>query len=484
MLKPELVPSVDFPLVIQGEGTLRRGDHSIPITNLRLARSKYRYDQPWDIELRIGTFERGVLDHMLSAPGEYPWIEGAAYDGGSLHIAEFRWQKQSGNRINGSAFNVRQGIVALPKAPDEMFLTAYLTDNALALPLADSLVPGRDGSRKAEHPRPAAQISTKVGQARFWLGDVQEKVTIGGRQARSERSQTVFQVKLSKQSRETPLPVLIERLQTNLDDFTKLLSFLSRRHVGCYRISAVGTWKEADAWDLHEGELWQHAPEPLLSDRPDSLVNPRRMPRGSLNHLYQQYCAHPRQELIARATIYLVEAFHQRFIESKNLYAFTAFEAIVNGLEETAPGHVMDIHTFRKLRSVLELCIRNASSDFNISKSQRRDLYAKLGELQRRPLIPRALEILHFYRVEWEDLWPGVQHVDRALGAAYARRSAFIHAGHLRDPAASARDAIRIACLTERIMYALLGADSDWLSPVAYMSYQQLPHDTPSSGNG
>jgi hypothetical protein len=75
-----------------------------------------------------------------------------------------------------------------------------------------------------------------------------------------------------------------------------------------------------------------------------------------------------------------------------------------------------------------------------------------------------------------------VDDLGPVLGAGYKRRSTFIHRGHLVNPGASWLDAVRVACLTERIIYALRGGENEWISPQAYWRWQSMPLDLPDAG--
>ncbi len=180
----EMVPTVDFSLVIRGKGTLLLGDLRIPIGSLRATREKYRYDLPWQIELRVSEEGRAALGWMMNALDDAQ-VEGTTDEGEPLYIPTFRWQRATGTLITGTAYEIREGIVPLPRVPDSLFITAYLTDNAIALPLADFLLPARDGSRKAEHPRRATCLTTTLGRLEFWLSRVHEKINIGSHEAQA-----------------------------------------------------------------------------------------------------------------------------------------------------------------------------------------------------------------------------------------------------------------------------------------------------------
>lgn len=373
------VPSIDFPLIFRGEGVLRSGTTEITIVNFRAERSKYRPDLPWEVEMRLGEFEGDVFGAPIFRQAESLDIEGTTYEGDSVSIRNFRWHNQSGHLVNGSSYELRQGIVSLDSAPEELILTSYLTDNAVALPLADFLFPDHRGGRKAESLRPATKVTTRLGVMRLWLADTTEKIKIGNRDSRAERPEALLQLRLPKRRRATPLPKVVEQVQDELNDLSRMLSFLSRRPVGCSRIKIFARWSTGDEpTGFHEGEVWQYAPEPLDRDRMHALVNPRRMQPTSFDALYQNYRKHPHKELISRISYYLNEALHQHYVESQMLYAFTAFEAIVNGLDHHAPSEVVGDETFQKIRQVVERAIKSSAAELGIGKTQRRDLYAKM----------------------------------------------------------------------------------------------------------
>jgi hypothetical protein len=469
------IPTVDFPLIVHGEGYLQRGERRIPIASITAERTKYRPDLPWQIRLRLGECDHNILDAVLSAPGELPDVEGMAEDGRSLRIKGFDWRKHSGRTLNGTASELALGSETLHATPERLYLTALLTDNPLAQPLAGSLLPKRNGSVVARLSYPPARIKTQLGTADFWAGYVDERIFIGSKNARAERNVPIIQIKLTKRRRGIPLPDIIERLQGELSDMTRLLTLLSRRHVGCFEISATARWRDsAGRSHLHTAELWQEAPEALAETRDNPLVNARQMQPGALDTLYQRFRLSPHKEVIGRVAMYLAEAFHQTYIETQTLYAFTAFEALVNALGEHAPNFVMEKAAFRKLRKRLEGGIKNAAAECGLTVSQVREINNKLGELHRRPFLTRSVEVVNALGINWRDLWPGVDNIETALRSGYSRRSTFVHTGDLENPDASARDVIRFAALSERIVYALLEGDEAWLAPIRW---HRMPHD-------
>lgn len=478
----EVTPSIEILLIIRGTGILRVGEKRIPLPSLVAERAKYRPDLPWEVHLRLAEWDSsdfgGRLQFFWEMPYEDVEVEGVADDGRALLIRQFRRKQFDGNTLSGTTFDLSLGNIPLPAVPDVMYLTARLTDNALAMPLADALLPAEDGSLRASHPRPPTRIMTALGRFDLWSGHTSEKVMIGGRESRVVRVEPLMRIRLTKRHRGIVLPELIRRLQSELRDLTLLFTFLSRKQVGCSRISSVARRDDDDNSYFHEADFWQSAPGPQPK-RVDELVNPRRMPPGALDSMYQRFRSSPHKDLLGRVAMYLAEAFHQQYIESQTLYAFTAFEAIVNALEEYAPSLTMDRAAFRRFRRRVETGIKSSSAECGLTDSQVRDVNRKVGELHRRPLVTRSVEVVTALGVVWQDLWPGIGNLETALQASYARRSTFIHAGRLANPAASARDAVRIACLAERIVYSLLQGDQAWLSPLAYSGWQRMPHDVP-----
>jgi hypothetical protein len=104
------------------------------------------------------------------------------------------------------------------------------------------------------------------------------------------------------------------------------------------------------------------------------------------------------------------------------------------------------------------------------------EMQAKLSELQRRPIVPRAVSILNRYGVRWQGLRSGDAELEGELNEAYARRSKFVHTGRIDNYADAVADADWLHTLAERLVYNLLGGKKEWLQPFAYPSRGWIPN--------
>jgi hypothetical protein len=458
-------------VIVRGDGFLRTArDEIVPIRSLVAEREKYRPDLPWEVHLRLESDEDAF--HKVFTDGYSGDIEGVSDDGNALLIRNFRFHSLHGKSLTGYAFELSQGIEPLDTPPDSLCLTALITDNGVALPLQE---PG------LKERQPPAVLTGDLGRMQVWTKGTPEKIKIGGRESVAERYATVLEIQVTEEShRAIPLPTLFAQLKSELTDITVLFTLLSRRHVGCSRIDGFANWREPTL-RFHKAHLWQEAPDPQRDRVVDPLINPYAIPAGELDAMYQRFRSSPHKDVIRRVALFLAEGFQARQLEIQTLYAFTAFEAIVNALKEHAPSDVMGKAAFRKFRTKLKRGIEECARGSDLTDGQVRDINDKLGELQRRSLHTRSVEVVTALKVKWEDLWPGMDSLEPALKAGYKRRSTFIHAGHLINPEASARDAIRIACLTERIVYALLGGQEAWIPQTANFRWRGMPHDVPST---
>lgn len=473
MIESEVVPPVDYPLVVHGEGVLEWQGKAVPVVSAIAERLKYRPDRPWNVTLTVGKVGAKDLGTVINGRSPLPVFSGFASDGRPFVIPAIEYTNRRENRLVGEAYELSLGIADAPVVPAELVLTAHLSDNSVALSLQDFLLEHHDGRVTGGKRRPPQAIRSSLGTIKLWRGSRHEPVEIGGVRSSARRSSTIAQVVVPPSKRRQDLSTMVDQLNEELDHLTAILSLCSRQRVGCFRIGVWAHWKEQEG-GLIEGERWRYCPSPEDRRAADPLINPGKIGPGGLNKVVKTYRQHPARERLDRAITYTVGAYSQRIIEHHALYAFTALESLVDTLHEDP--YTLPEEEFSELTKGLKSSIRGTTGTLQLSKHQRRDLYAKLGELRRRPLIPRIIELVRGSAVEWGDLWPN-EGLETALRHAYARRNDLIHQGHLSDPGGTVRDSLRISALSERILMSEMGVPNEWLSPRAYDIFRWLGRD-------
>jgi hypothetical protein len=476
VIRPEAVPSVDYPLVIHGEGVLTLNRKTVVVASVSAERLKYRPDLPWQVRLVLGPSKLAALSGILDDPKERPDVIGTTSTGESLVIRRFAWSVQSGRRIEGTADQIYIGFETPPITPTRLLLTAYLTDNPIARTEIESLQPQHDGTVTGGKRRSPQTIRSKLGTVSFLSVPVTEHIEIGGRHSTLNRYHAIARVDVPKSRRTRNIRGSVDTLLGEVKDLTILLSLFSRRHVGCSRIAAFADWQAGEQRDLIEAEMWNSTIEHAQVEPAEPLLGSWLLPKRGLNAILTQFRNQPTRTELARAIVYIVSGHQQRKIEHLSLYAFTALETLVSSLHPNPL--IVDDKTFGLLNKGVCATIKAVAPGLGIEKDDRRQIYAKIAELQRRPIVECAVGVVERSQVQWADLWPQAPSLHAALQASYARRSVFIHTGNMLDPGANARDSIRTLALAERILLATLRVPRDWVSPRAYRIIERLVQDT------
>jgi hypothetical protein len=187
------------------------------------------------------------------------------------------------------------------------------------------------------------------------------------------------------------------------------------------------------------------------------------MGETSLDELYRSFMALPYRESIHSAISFLLSTFDNKAIASAVKSAWTALEAVVDGVNRFDKNlHTLNDVDFRALRKILERTIKGFLPGPD-RQDTRREIKRKLSELQMRPFALRAVELIERESVEWHNLFPDDTDLEAALGVAYRRRSALIHRGEESAIRTFPADLFRVHALSERLIYRLIGGKPEWL---------------------
>jgi hypothetical protein len=317
---------------------------------------------------------------------------------------------------------------------------------------------------------PPFEVPTRFGGFKLVLGHESERALVEGVRAEVSVPSVYMYSDLGVDQRTAKVRDLMRGMAEEIRDLELVLSFLSRRHVSCYRV-AVYSAESRSKGPFSEANRYVQSfssPEP-----PAELVEARAMKPDAIAAVLHHFPQSPYKEPIRHTLNFLLSYWDSAYAENQISAAFTAFETIVNGIAEArGDSKTLADPTFEELQEHLQGSIKAFAKEKGLDSSTRARLYGKLGELQRPAISPRAAALVEEYGVPWRDLWRvadvGSLDLQRELAQAYGRRSVLVHAGRVEDYGALLSDAARVHALAERLLFRLLGAQPEWLGPFAY----------------
>lgn len=467
-------PVVEFRETVHGHGDIVFPDHRVSDVSFSLERPKYAYTEPWRVTAHAREWSEG-LRHFQ--PGS---IEGHTDYGVPLSVPYFRPGEQTipmadkaRVRMHGWADEVRVGDDSVEVTPQSHAFTVYLTETSIALQEYANLADHWSGQALGEHPREPLVWDCSLGRAEIERWFVRETARVGDSDAsvRIPRP-SIFVCGPPAHTEPKPLRAFLESLTGELRDLCSVLSFLGRRRVD---------WAQIEVWPRrddgrHSGHYeikWLK--EAIASPAPvgvDSLIRPQVADRALIANMVSAYRSSAIQRSLFYAIASLDAVLQPSFVEQRVAAAFSALEAVVNGLAESEGNEftLADASLFSDLCRDIRRTVKESGKRLQppLTSEQRADIYAKLSELNRPPITDRVVRFVNQYHVAWRDLWPNAESLTSAIRPAYNRRSRLIHVGRLDDVEASIRDYMNVHALTERLVYAVLGGDKSALGPLAY----------------
>ena len=450
------------------------------MTRFRLSRPKHDLHSPWSIELFANDAERGEVDRVLR-PGKPPSIVGQTSDGRSIEIPQLiwnRWEVGTG-ALTGVTSEVVLGADALTGPVNKQFVTMQLSPTPFAMQEKGLLFRRYTGEISAE---PDMEVK---GPPLYWESS-RGRITIAlhytYEDARVGESRSLVQIPVSTLTivLETPGTSvnpreIMESLDGEIDDPLQLISYLSRCQVRCRAIRVLSHIGDKDRPDIHEMIVLRagvfRAGE-ASRDRP--LANPHRMAPDGLNTLVGAFKQSPYREVLRSTMIHLVTTFDSPYVELWLVGAFTALETITNGIGAIDKTDlILEEGKFEKLRRHVKDAIRGHATTEAISDPQVKSIFRKLLELNRPPIVPRVMELIERYNVEWKDLWPAVS-LEQGLKAAFQLRNGLIHTGHVESGGRARIAAQRIHILVERLVFQILAGDQKWFDPTSFAQIHDI----------
>jgi len=459
----------EFEESVSGSGRLLRGSGCLSLVSFLAKRERHNPESEWAIsgyiadvseEDRLGFFRPGF---------EVLTFEGVDNRGRPIFAPMLHLEHTSGRDFKGSAQELRVGEEKIVGDIGWQVINCYLWETPIAQPEVDHFerwwtgeLRGHrlPGSKKA----PINRITFSLGRFRFSLHfDFEVSATPTARELLLRIPRPTLYANLTKSRRDSDIRKLLLTLESELDDFTRVLTFLSRRHVRWSRMTVMTQMEQNSQTEISEyarirGSRSSHRPRDIAG-----LINPYRLDPDALDQLFQAYRSLPTKKSVGAAIIYIIAAYDSVFVDAKLATAYTAFEAVVSALSEQAGrSRTLSSNAFHRLSRALKKTISEFAVTEQLLNEEADALTAKLPELQRRPIVNQAVMLIETMHVQWQDLWPAGLTLQEVIQPIFARRNRFIHAGDIGHVRQATADSRRLLVLTERLIFALLGGNTDW----------------------
>jgi hypothetical protein len=460
------LPALAYREDFRFRGVLRGKHVEFPIEAIIVSRWKYRHPSEITFSFEYSKADQGrVRSLFLSAEAvEFVGIweyhgKGVLLQPPSSRLLLTSATSESAGRMSGRVEEMVTNDADLPATPGWQRIVAWITPMPIAFTQNSKWDAG-----------PPFEVPTRFGEFKLVRGHEPERALVEGVRAEVSVPRVFMYLDLPADQRTPKVGDLMRGMAEEIRGLELVLSFLSRRHVSCYRVTVYSA-EPKDEGPISEANRYVQSfatpgpPEELVEARamkPDAIA-------GVLRHLGQS----PYKEPIRHTLNFLLSYWSSDYAENQISAAFTAFETIVNGIGEVrGDSKTLDDPTFEELQERLQASIKEFAKEKGLDSSTRKRLYEKLGELQRPAISPRAAALVEEHEVSWRDLWRvadvGSLDLQRELAQAYGRRSVLVHAGRVEDYGALLSDAARVHALAERLLFRLLGAQPEWLGPFAY----------------
>lgn len=471
----ELRPEIEFREVIHGRGSfVEEGADEVPVDSFTLSRWKYDHSKPIEFTARYDSRHR---PDPLNRSHPVTFL-GTTDSGRAIAIRRFHYRKVGGYVDGGVTTaetevpEVDFGVDVLPPSPSHQHLSVCLTDTDILVPEVSFLTRSYTGEITADDARrdPPFTWATGLGTFKGALHYEYDRATLHESRATVTIRRPTLYLDVPEEARVSDVRAAFDSLAEELRWFLRLLSFLSRRHVDWAVVHLLTHWKEGQGGRFHESDRW-HFARPSRRTFLEPLVVPYRMHESSLDDMMKRFQSAPFKESIYLAIGFLLDTFEEGPMEDAVLSVFTALETIVNGITEAeGRGGILPRPAFQELRERLQLTASEFLAGLNAAPSPEMQEYllGKLGDINRRPVVERVIDVLDTHQVRWRQLWRQGTDAAQELRQAYRRRSILTHTGRVEDYQVARDDCLRIHTLTERLIFKLLGGDEGWVQTEAY----------------
>lgn len=466
----------------RGHGRVQSGNSSVEVSQVILNRSKYGPSDRWTFELLArDSTSHDPFGSVLRSYTRAPMLRAQTESGQPLVVPQLAYNRAESNRLTGTAQEVWLGAESASSKPSRQFIVAELTPTRIAIPEKSWLVQShtgeittQDGITTTDDP---VVLPCAMGKLSFALHYRFEQLDVGSRTSSVRIPTPTLSLAVNDGEVSMSSAQLAERFLDDIEPILRLISFLSRRQVYWKRVSVASHWAREEAQPTHPPEMFERLRGGVEDNREwdnEALVNPYRMKEG-LFALAESIKTSPLQRALLLSMLYAVSAQHARFVETRLVNAFTAWESITNGVSGVeGTEKILPSSVFKELRSELHRLLETFITRKGLHAKLTSDLEAKLGELNRHAFATRATALLERYHVPWADLWQPGSDLLACVRQLALRRNDFVHRGDIGNLTLADIDARRALVLVERLLYRILGGDDNWLSPFAYAFVRDL----------
>lgn len=465
-------PELSYEERITGTGSLIRGDVVVPVVRYVLTRNRYDAESEW--EFRAFSDDDDAWNprwEALFASGrEALRFDGADDQGMPVSVAALHFRRYGGREFEATAQTVTTGRPSIEADCDSQHIRIDLWPTALAEP--EVLYPilhwtGEIKTRRSKGKRAASKVWVQIAghRLRFSQHFKWDEVIVGGQKSTVRIPVSSLSGRVHARKRSGSVESLCDALESELEDLTRLLTLLSRRHVRWSRITISTRWKQGEYRDFATYSRIRGSRSSHRVREIDPLVVPGRMPDEWLQQLLTRYRTLDSKDSVAAAIIYLIVARDSGFVDARIANAYTAFEASLNALSDEASSFSLPSAAFSKLASKVRTVVREFAVSRDLPADTLEEIIKKVPELRRRPIVDRAIEYITSNAIDTSGIWPVEISLTDVLGAIFRRRNQFIHTGELGEIHQVSVDAQRLMTLTERMLLQALGVKDDWVHP-------------------
>lgn len=465
-----------FEEEFRGSGALFRKGVTIQLPSFTVKREKYDPTAEWEFNAAIVNPDQQAWKTLLTpGPGALEF-RGKLEWGPDVVIPHLHSAYPVSHGFRGRAQEVIVGPATLGRAPSRQSIYVQLWPTPLASAEVDNLISWwtgeikqrrRKGTKTQKPVMPT--IDFGIGRMRFARHYQFDTLRVAGVESKVVIPHPALSGTVNGKSKSRDLQSVYSQFDEDLDDFVRLLTFLSRRHVRWSRIHIRNEWMEGGKRQFDEQKRIRATTSTKGERHRDALVNAHRLAPGDLNTLYQSYKASPMKQSIASAIIYIVAGHDAPFVDARIANAYTAFEAIVSAVSEhEGAAFTMTSAEFKKLARRVRAAVTEFAVDSKIDDVTKDAVIAKVPELRRRGIVDQAVRCIENNHIHWQDAWPSGASLGEVLSKLYARRNLFIHAGQLGNIGQASVDAERILLLAERLIFSLLNGDPKWHDPSSF----------------
>lgn len=440
----------------------------------RIGGPKYARDETWHLNLDLENGDDpGVGARLRACSTSNLAFDGETDNGKAITVSDILLESGPAMEISGSSHEVQIDTVPLPEEPYQQTLVAVFSPSAVAdrrfsffrYELSGEIKEWSDEDREEEKP---FLWENPIGEGSLERRYVYENVRVGGQKSVVRVPETVLELQVDETSLSQDPRELIDEAIRNVRWLARLLTFFSRQHVQCVEMAVHSEWGDED--DPRTRRVSRRLWARHTSSRPDYLSplisGPGRMDADGLLSVKRTIEELPYREAIFNSIGFSVEGFRTKLVGAQLMNTFTSFETIVNAItKHEGTAFPLSKDSFALLRDKIKATVKGFfPGGGEDPKRVREALYRKIGTLKRVPFSMRAASLLRRRGIEWEDLWPGDVGLEEGISEPYERRSDIVHTGELPDDVNWFVDQFRIHALAERLIYAEVGADPDWIS--------------------